>query len=428
MTTICLKGGRIIDPSNERDEIGDLYYHGRKIISENKAKNTKYYDATGLIIFPGLIDLRCHINNVNDGNCENIYSVSKAAKAGGYTTVVLMPDLNPSPDNSATIQFIKDQINKDACINVELTGCLTKSSDGKELAPIGSLKKAGVVALTDIPNSPQNNQIFYKAIEYASMFDIPVIDLPRDLSLSEKGNAHDGPEALKMGLGGFPRIAEELHVQRAISISRSLKSSVHLSSISSIGSVEMIRDAKKKGVSVTADVTPHHISLTENNISDFNTNFKTSPPLREEIDRLHLVKALMDGTIDCVSTAHQPITEHLKNVEYDLAPSGVIGLETSLNISLNILKQTKGFTWLNLIKIMSTRAAEILNISGGTLKKGSHANIVLFDPLKKWKYTTKNGNSNGKNSPFDNMIFEGKVVETIINGEPILNYKNFISL
>ena len=189
----------------------------------------------------------------------------------------------------------------------------------------------------------------------------------------------------------------------------------------------MIRDAKNKGVSVTADVTPHHISLTEKNISDFNTNFKTSPPLREEIDRLHLVKALMDGTIDCVSTAHQPITEHQKNVEYDLAPSGVIGLETSLNISLNILKQAKGFKWLNLIKIMSTRAAEILNISGGTLRKGSHANIVLFDPLKKWTYTTKNGYSNGKNSPFDNTIFEGKVVETIINGEPILNYKKFKS-
>lgn len=428
MKTICIKGGRIIDPSLNRDEIGNLYFNGDKIIDESDASNIEYFDAKGLLIFPGLIDLRCHINDLSGGNCENISSVTRAAGAGGYSTVVLMPDLNPIPDNPATIQFTRDQINKDAIVNIKLCGNLTKGSKGKELAPIGSLQNAGVVAISDSPVSTQNNQIFCKAVEYASMFEIPVIDIPRDLTLSENGNAHDGPQALKMGLGGFPRIAEELHVQRAISISRSLKSNVHLSSISSIGSVEMIRDAKKKGVSVTADVTPHHISLTENNISGFNTNFKTSPPLREEIDRLHLVKALMDGTIDCVSTAHQPITEHLKNVEYDLAPSGVIGLETSLNISLNILKQTKGFTWLKLIKIMSTRAAEILNISGGTLKKGSHANIVLFDPLKKWKYTTKNGNSNGKNSPFDNMLFEGKVVETIINGEPILNYKKFISL
>ena len=427
MTTICLKGGRIIDPSNERDEIGDLYYHGRKIISENKAKNTKYYDATGLIIFPGLIDLRCHINNVNDGNCENIYSVSKAAKAGGYTTVVLMPDLNPSPDNSATIQFIKDQINKDACINVELTGCLTKSSDGKELAPIGSLKKAGVVALTDIPNSPQNNQIFYKAIEYASMFDIPVIDLPRDLSLSEKGNAHDGPEALKMGLGGFPRIAEELHVQRAISIAKNLDTKIHISSISSIGSVDMIRDAKKKGVLITADTTPEHIFLTEKNICEFNTNFKITPPLREEKDQKAIVNGLMDGTLDCISSGHKPYEEHDKNVEYDLAPEGVISLETSLNISFKALKNHESFSWLKLIDLLSLKPSKILKLNGASLNPGMNADIVVYDPKVKWVYQKQNNYSNAKNSPYDNMSFDGKVINTIHSGDCRLNLKEIKS-
>ena len=291
MKTICLTGGRIIDPSTESDEKRDLYFYDNKIISPKDAKNTEFIDVTGKIVFPGLVDLSCHINDLSGGNCENIFSMTRAAAAGGYSTVVLMPNLNPIPDNPATIQFINEQIKKDACINVKLTGCLTKGSNGKALAPLGSLKNAGVVAITDSPTSPQDNQIFCKAVEYASMFDLPVIDLPRDLSLSEEGNAHDGPIALKMGLGGYPRIAEELFVQRAISISRSLKTKVHLSSISSFGSVDLIKDAKNKGVMITADVSPQHLALTESKILNYDTNFKTTPPLREEVDR----KFLIDG-------------------------------------------------------------------------------------------------------------------------------------
>ena len=372
MKTICLTGGRIIDPSTESDEKRDLYFYDNKIISPKDAKNTEFIDVTGKIVFPGLVDLSCHINDLSGGNCENIFSMTRAAAAGGYSTVVLMPNLNPIPDNPATIQFINEQIKKDACINVKLTGCLTKGSNGKALAPLGSLKNAGVVAITDSPTSPQDNQIFCKAVEYASMFDLPVIDLPRDLSLSEEGNAHDGPIALKMGLGGYPRIAEELFVQRAISISRSLKSKVHLSSISSFGSVDLIKDAKNKGVMITADVSPQHLALTESKILNYDTNFKTTPPLREEVDRKFLIDGLMNGTIDCISSSHEPVKEYEKNVEYDLAPSGVTSLETALNISLQQLSKHPKFTWINLLKFMSLRPSEIIKVEGGGVRSWKH--------------------------------------------------------
>lgn len=421
MKTICLTGGRIIDPSTESDEKRDLYFYDNKIISPKDAKNTEFIDVTGKIVFPGLVDLSCHINDLSGGNCENIFSMTRAAAAGGYSTVVLMPNLNPIPDNPATIQFINDQIKKDACINVKLTGCLTKGSNGKALAPLGSLKNAGVVAITDSPTSPQDNQIFCKAVEYASMFDLPVIDLPRDLSLSEEGNAHDGPIALKMGLGGYPRIAEELFVQRAISISRSLKTKVHLSSISSFGSVDLIKDAKNKGVMITADVSPQHLALTESKILNYDTNFKTTPPLREEVDRKFLIDGLMNGTIDCISSSHEPVKEYEKNVEYDLAPSGVTSLETALNISLQQLSKHPKFTWINLLKFMSLRPSEIIKVEGGGLGVGCIANIVIFDPLKKWKYCSEEGKSRAFNTPFNNSEFSGKVIQTYFNGKASQN-------
>lgn len=419
MKTICLKGGRIIDPSTEKDEKGDLYFYDDKIISPKDAKNTEVIDVTGKIIFPGLVDLRCHINDLSGGNGENIFSVTRAAAAGGYSTIVLMPNLNPIPDNPATIQFIKDQIKRDACINVKLTGCLTKGSNGKALAPLGSLKNAGVVAITDSPLSPQDNQIFCKAVEYASMFDLPVIDLPRDLSLSENGNAHDGPSALKMGLGGYPRIAEELFVQRAISISRSLNTRVHLSSISSFASVDLIKEAKNRDVMITADVSPQHLALTETKILNYDTNFKTTPPLREEVDRKYLIDGLMDGTIDCISTAHEPIKEYEKNIEYDLAPTGVTSLETAFNISLQQLSEHPKFTWVNLLKFMSLRPSEIINVEGGELRVGNTANIVIFDPLKKWKYHSSKSKSRAFNTPFNNEEFHGKVLQIYLNGKAI---------
>ena len=420
MSITCLHGGRIVDPANEINEIKDLYFEKNKIISKppSTSKNKiKKIDVNGKIVLPGLVDLRTHLNNITSGQSENILSGTRAAAAGGYTTILLMPDILPRADNPGTIQFIQDRILKHACVKVLLCGCLTKDAKGESLAPLGSLKEIGVAAISDCPRTTQNNQIFTKGVEYASMFDLLVIDLPRDISLSRNGSAHDGPLALKMGLGGYPRMAEELYVQRAISISKSVKTKIHLTSISSHGSVEMIRAAKEKGILISADVTPHHLSLNEDCITEFNPNFKMSPPIREEIDRNALVEGLLDGTIDCVSTAHEPFQEHEKNMEYDLSPPGVIGLETALSACYQNLKGCKEFSWLKLIDSMSYNAAKILEINSGTLSVGTSADIVIFDPELKWKYNNKNRLSLAANTPFENREFKGKVEKTFVDGK-----------
>ena len=422
MTVKCLKGGRLIDPYNGIDEKKDLYFRNGKIVSDSEGKSTsdiENIDVQGKIIFPGLVDLRCHLNNDSVSAGNNILAASTEGSAGGYTTLLAMPDLGSIADNPATIEFIKDKISRNSKIRILLSGSLTKGSKGEVLAPLGSLKDAGVVAFTDCPLTAQNNQIFTKGSEYASMFNLPVIDLPRDLSLSRRGNAHNGPQSLKMGLGGYPRIAEELFVQRAISVSKIANTRIHLTSISSSSSVEMIRDAKLKGSLITADVTPHHLSLCEKSIKDFNPNFKTSPPLREESDRLKLVQGLLDGTIDCIATAHEPYPEHEKNVEFDLAPTGVIGLETALSVCYQTLNPQNGFSWLKLISAMSLNPSNILNIDQGRLNIGSDADIVIFDPDKNWIYSTNERSSNATNSSFEFKKFKGKIVTTFFKGSEV---------
>lgn len=420
MNVSCLQGGRLIDPENNIDRQEDLYFVGGKIANKSEvidAKKIEYYDVRGKIIFPGLVDLRTHLKYITSEKGENILSLTKAASSGGYTTILLIPDTETKADNSGTIQYIQDRIRNNALINVLICGCLTKGAKGSELAPLGSLKEIGVTAISDCPKSIQDNQIFSKGVEYASMFNLPVIDLPRDQSLSLGGSAHDGPIALKMGLGGYPRIAEELYVQRAISVASSLGTKIHVTSISSHGSVEMLREAKKRNVLISSDVTAHHLFLTEESISEYDPNFKTSPPLREEKDRKALINGLLDGTIDCISSAHEPHEEHVKNVEYDLAPSGVIGLETTLSVALKCLKEEKGFSWLKLISYLSSNPSRIMELEVGSFQKGKNADIVVFDPERKWTVQREGYNSNAINTPFEKSQFTGKVVKTFVNGE-----------
>lgn len=428
MRITCLKGGRIIDPINEVDEIKDLYIKGERIINiKDVVANTPIdvIDVEGKIVFPGLVDLRSHLKNISGGQSENISSISKAAAAGGYTTILLMPNVSPKADNPGTIQHIQDRIIKHAVVNILLCGCLTKGGKGETIAPLGSLKEIGVVAVSDCPMTPQNTQIFSKGIEYAAMFGLLVIDLPRDFSLSVSGSAHDGPQALKMGLGGYPRIAEELFVQRAISISKSVDTKIHLTSISSNGSVEMIEDAKKKGIQISADVTPHHLIFNEESITEFNPNYKTSPPLREEIDRINLIRGVLNETIDCVTSAHEPFEEHEKNVEYDLSPAGVIGLETAFSACYETLQKKDQFSWKKLVNLMSCNPAKILNISAGCLSEGKRADIAIFDPDLEWKYSVNSRFTNASNSPFEEKKFRGKIIQTFVNGKSIFKYAEF---
>ena len=419
---IWIKNGRIIDPANGRDEVADLYIADGRIFEAPAGKESEVanvVDASGKIVAPGFIDLRAHLRELGGGGRETIASGTRAAAAGGFTTVVCMPDVSPAADNPGTIRYLQDAIEKDACIDVLLTGSITLDRKGEQLAPIGSLKQSGVVAVTDCPASTGNNEIFRRSLEYAAMFDLPILDLPRDPFLASNAVAHEGAQALRLGLRGWPRAAEELFVYRAVSLAMLTKAHVHLQSLSSAGSVEILQRAKERGVPVTADVTPHHLALTDSTLADYNTNLKTNPPLREESDRQALLAGLLDGTIDCIATAHEPYLEHEKDMEFDLAPFGVIGLETALSVSLESIVKSGAGSVSDMVAALTHRPASVLGLNKGTLSSGAIADIVIFDQQKEWIVTPENLESLSSNSPWLGKNMTGRVTHVISAGQHI---------
>jgi dihydroorotase len=419
---IWIKNGRIIDPANGRDEVSDLYIADGRICEAPAAKESEaanVIDASGKIVAPGFIDLRAHLRELGGGGRETIASGTRAAAAGGFTTVVCMPDVSPAADNPGTIRYLQDAIEKDACIDVLLTGSITLDRKGEQLAPIGSLKQSGVIAVTDCPASTGNNEIFRRSLEYAAMFDLPILDLPRDPFLASNAVAHEGAQALRLGLRGWPRAAEELFVYRAVSLAMLTKAHVHLQSLSSAGSVEILQRAKERGVPVTADVTPHHLALTDSTLADYNTNLKTNPPLREESDRQALLAGLLDGTIDCIATAHEPYLEHEKDMEFDLAPFGVIGLETALSVSLESIVTSGAGSVSDMVAALTTRPAAVLGLDKGTLSVGAIADIAIFDQHQEWVVAPENLESLSSNSPWLGKNMTGRVTHVIATGQLI---------
>ena len=384
-------------PPNKRDS------HITKINAQNK------------FILPGLVDMRCHIGSTAS---ENIKMINLSATKGGFTSLLAMPDFTTIADNPGAVRLIKDSVKKESNISIHATGCITTQAKGERLAPLGSLKEAGIVAVTDCPRCPQNNEIFAKGIEYAKMFNLPVIELPREYTLSKDGAAHDGPVALKMGLKPFPRTAEEMFVQRAIILSKYINTSIHLSSISSRGSVDLIRIAKQNGVKVTADVTSHHLLLTEKSILGYDTNCKTSPPLRQEEDRISLLEALIDGTIDGICSSHQPIPNHKKNIEFDLSPCGVLGLSTALSVAHRALsKYCEEKQIMSLItRTMTIAPSNILGLEKEFIEEGKKADLIIYDPRKEWEYNPSDECPEIMNSPFIGKSIKGKVEKTFANG------------
>ena len=327
-----------------------------------------------------------------------------------------MPDISPVFDSPGAIRYAKECAEKNSYVNVKFAGALSDKLLGKDLAPIGSLRDAGVCVITDCPKSTQNNEIFVKGVEYASMFGLPVIEFPREESLSKNGNAHDSAVSLSMGLGGYPRMAEEIFVQRAITVSKNLDAHIHLSSISSKGSVELISDAKDRGINITADTTPHHLILTDQKISGYDTNFKTHPPLREQLDREALKSGLMDGTIDAICSAHEPFQQHHKNAEYDKAPAGVTSLETCLCALIDEFKEIQEVSSFKLAEWLSYNPAKIINSDRGTLEDGCKADFIILNLDKEWVYNNIESQSLSGNNPFQNQKFSSFVENTYVNG------------
>lgn len=419
-STVWIKNARIIDPANQTDRQGDLYIREGwfvESLSEQDKQQAEIIDAQGKIACPGLIDIHVHFREPGQTHKESIETGSWSAAAGGFTTVICMPNTSPVCDNAGTIQYILDTVARDSVVRIFPTGTITVGMDGERLAPAGSLKGAGVIALTDDGKCVQNNELMKRALEYARMFDLPVMDHCQDASLTVGAVMHEGDVSMRLGLKGWPSAAEDIIVSRNIILSSYTGAHIHMQHVSSANSVELLRSAKQRGIKVTGEATPHHIALTDEGLSTYNTHFKMNPPLRTEKDRLALIEGLLDGTLDCIATDHAPHTNYEKDCEIDYAPFGIIGLETCLPIVLETLVKPGLCSLSDALGMLTWKPAELMRLEGGTLGIGKPADVTIFDPEETWQVETDTLLSRSSNSPWLGKTMTGKIHATLVQGQ-----------
>ncbi len=422
MEALKFSNGRVIDPANNVDEVRDIYVvDGRITSSPSEALKAaaQTVDATGLVVAPGLVDIHVHFREPGQTHKEDIRTGTRAAAAGGFTTTVCMPNTSPVCDNPGTIQLIRDSIGRNALVKVFPTGCITLGMAGENLAPIGSLKNAGAIAITDDGKCVQDNQLMRKALEYCHMFGLVVMDHCQDESLTKGAVMNEGEVSLRLGLTGWPAAAEDLIVSRNIILSRLTGCHIHMQHISSAGAVELLRQAKKEGVKVSGEAMPHHMALTDECLSDYDSNFKMNPPLRTEADRQAVIEGLLDGSLDIIATDHAPHTDYEKDVELDQAPFGIIGLETCLGVCLDVLYRTGKATLPQIISWLTDKPAKILGLEAGTLSDGAPADICLLDPDHKWTVSRDTLHGRSTNSPWLGKTLQGRAVATYVEGKKV---------
>jgi len=431
VSAIIIRGGRIIDPANKRDEIADLYIVDGKIVgskSEIREEFTRRggkseieeIDARGLIVAPGLIDIHVHLREPGFGHKETIESGGRAAAAGGFTTIVCMPNTSPTADNPSTIAWIKDRAMAIARVNVLPTGAISRNLTGEELAPIGSLAQAGVVAITDDGHCIQNHEVMRRAVEYARMVDLPVLDHCQDYNLVGTGVVHEGYWSTLLGLPGWPAAGEEAMVMRNILLAELCDHHIHCQHVTTIGSVRLLREARARGVKISGEVCPHHIALTDEAIQNFDTKCKMNPPLRSQADVNALMEGIADGTLSILASDHAPHADFEKEVEFDAAPFGIVGLETELGLFIDLLvhKHHK-IDIARLIAMYTIEPARLLKIDAGTLSIGARADVTLIDPELEWTVRIDQFESASRNSPFNGWKLKGRAVRTIAGGKTI---------
>ena len=415
-----ITNGRIIDPANNRDEVADLWLANGKITAPQPGSETETLDARGLVVSPGLIDIHVHLREPGQSHKETIATGTRAAAAGGFTSIVAMPNTNPSADSAATITWIKEKAAREACVNVFCTGAITKGLRGEELAPFGSLFNAGVVALTDDGHCIQNHEIMRRAVEYARMFGLTVMDHCQDYSLVGDGIMHEGEWSLRLGIPGWPRAGEEMIVARNIMLAELCDSPIHCQHISSGGSVRLLREARARGVKISGEVCPHHIALTDASLAAFDSNFKMNPPLRTEADIEAIIEGIADGTLTILCSDHAPHAFYEKEVEIDHAPFGITGLENEFSTFCDILVHKRGAISLSrLIALYTAEPARLLNLDRGTLSVGAPGDVTIIDPDLEWTFDKNKSVSLSHNTPFHGHTWKGRAVFTIVAGETV---------
>ncbi len=424
MKILHITNGRIIDPANKRDEIADLWVADGVISEKSKVPGSKskveVIDAAGLVVAPGLIDSHVHFREPGQSHKETIASGSRAAAAGGFTSVVCMPNTSPVADNAGTITLIREKALASACVNVFTTGAITKGLAGEELAPYGAMIKAGIVAITDDGHCVQNHEVMRRAVEYARMFGLTVLDHCQDYSLVGSGIMHEGEWSLRLGLPGWPRAGEEMIVARNILLAELCDSPIHCQHISSGGSVRLLREARTRGVKISGEVCPHHIALTDDSLQTFDSNYKMNPPLRTHRDIDAIIEGLADGTLDILCSDHAPHAFYEKEVELDQAPFGITGLETEFALFCDILLHKKKALSLNrIIEMFTINPAKMLSLNRGTLSPGAPGDVTLIDADLEWTFEKQKSESLSRNTPFHGARLKGRAVRTIVAGETV---------
>jgi dihydroorotase len=420
MAQLLIKNGRVIDPASHHDGVADVWIEDGVIKGVGVSLPTagsEVFDATGLIVAPGFIDMHVHLREPGFEHAETIESGSRAAAAGGFTSVCPMPNTKPVNDNATVTSYMIEKARRHAVVNVFPIGAITKGSAGEELAAIGSMKQAGAVAISDDGRPVMNARVMRRAMEFARSLGIPVINHCEDLHLSAGGDMHEGAESVRLGLRGIPGCSEDVMVARDILLAEVTGARYHVAHISSRHSVEMVQFAKTRGLSVTAEATPHHLALADRDMKPYDSNYKMKPPLRGTCDVAAVLDGIVNGAIDAIATDHAPHPGSEKMQEFESCPFGILGLETAIGVSLEQLVHPGKISVVRLVELFTTGPARILGLDRGTLAQGAPADVTIFSTDREWTYDVNKSFSKSRNSPFDGKTFKGGPVATVVAGE-----------
>ena len=420
--SLLLRGGRVVDPSQDLDRRTDVLIEDGRVAGVGNVatrKSGETIDVDGCVVAPGFVDMHVHLREPGREDKETILTGSRAAAAGGFTSIVCMPNTTPVNDNAAITRFILERAAEAGLVNVYPTGAITLGSRGEQLAEIGEMHSAGIVAITDDGRPVQNSQVMRRALEYARIFDIPVMDHCEDLFLAAGGCMNEGRASTRLGLRGMSRAAEELHVVRDIILSRITGGRVHILHLSTRESLDQVRAARAQGIRVTCEVLPHHFTLTDEDIRDFDTDFKMMPPLRERADVEAMLEGLADGSIDCLATDHAPHTRLDKEEPFEAAASGVIGMETAIPLCWEHLVCAGVVPVSRLVELFSLNPSRILKLGKGTLAEGADADVTVIDPECRQVVDPSRFKTKGRNCPFRGWELRGAPVLTVVGGRVV---------